>query len=148
MPGMEVDIAAPAHKADPYPFYARQRAEFSVHRVALPDGQSAWLVARYDDVAAALKDRRLVEDRANAQTPGRAARQPWGPPFFRPLTRNMLDLDEPDCTAIRSARLPAAATAVSQGRNGLLTSHRCTPAREAAALPARMDEIPGSAASA
>jgi len=82
MTGMDVDIADPAHKADPHPFYARLRAETPVHRMTLPDGQVAWLVARYDDVVAAQKGRRLVKDKANALTPGRAAGQPWVPPFF------------------------------------------------------------------
>ncbi len=94
MTGMDVDIADPAHKADPYPFYARPRAESPVHRMTLPDGQVAWLVARYDDVVAAQKGRRLVQDKANALPPSQAAGQPWVPPFFRPLTRNMLDLYE------------------------------------------------------
>lgn len=45
------DIASPEHKADPYPFYARLRAEEPVRRVTLPGRTHAWLVTRYDDVA-------------------------------------------------------------------------------------------------
>ena len=71
---MDVDIASPDHKADPYPFYARLRAESPVHRVTLPDRQTAWLVTRYDDVAAALKDERFAKDKAAALTAG-AGRQ-------------------------------------------------------------------------
>ena len=66
---MDVNIASPEHKADPYPFYARLRAEAPVARVTLPDRQTAWLVTRYDDVAAALKDERLVKDRSRALSP-------------------------------------------------------------------------------
>jgi cytochrome P450 len=89
-------------KADPYRFYARLRAEAPVHRVALPGKLPAWLIARYDDVAAALKDERLVKDRSNAARPGEPVRQPWMPAMFRPLTRNMLDLDPPDHTRLRA----------------------------------------------
>lgn len=97
----EVDIASPAHKADPYPFYARLRAESPVHRVTLRGGQAAWLVTRYDDVAAVLKDDRFAKDRLNALTREQAARQPWVLAMFKPLTRNMLDLDPPDHTRLR-----------------------------------------------
>src|SRR4051794_31510968 len=98
----EVDVASPAFKADPHPFYARLRAESPVHRVRLPDGQTAWLITRYEDVAAALKDERLAKDRLSALTPGQVAKQPWVPAMFRPLARNMLDLDPPDHTRLRA----------------------------------------------
>jgi len=98
---VKVDITSPAFKANPYPFYARLRAEAPVHRVTLPDGQSAWLVTRYDDVVAVLKDERFAKDRTNALSKEQLARQPWMPAFFRPLTRNMLDLDAPDHTRLR-----------------------------------------------
>ncbi|MFO0889614.1 MAG: cytochrome P450 [Isosphaeraceae bacterium] len=99
---MDVDIASPAHKANPYPFYARLRAESPVHRVTLPDRRPAWLVTRYDDVAAVLKDERFVKDKAAALTAEQAARQPWVPRVFRPLERNMLDVDPPDHTRLRT----------------------------------------------
>lgn len=98
----DVDVAASAFKADPYPYYARLRAEAPVHRVRLPARQSGWLVTRYDDVAALLKDERFVKDKAAALTAEQAAKQPWVPRVFRPLTRNMLDLDPPDHTRLRN----------------------------------------------
>jgi cytochrome P450 PksS len=97
-----VNIAGRDHKANPYPFYARLRAESPVHPVRLPDGQTALLVTRYDDVAAVLKDERLAKDKLNAQTPGQLARRPWVPAVFAPLARNMLDLDPPDHTRLRA----------------------------------------------
>jgi cytochrome P450 len=100
--GGEVNIASPAFKADPFPFYARLRAEAPVFRVTLPDRQTAWLITRYDDVAQALKDERLAKDRHKALTPGQMAKQPWVPAMFRPLERNMLDLDPPDHTRLRT----------------------------------------------
>jgi cytochrome P450 len=99
---LSANIASPAHKADPYSFYARLRAEAPVHRVTLPDKQTAWLVSRYADVAAALKDERLVKDKLTALTPEQAARQPWVPGMFKPLERNMLDVDAPDHTRLRA----------------------------------------------
>jgi len=101
MKDIEVDLASPDFKADPYPFFARLRETAPVCRVMLPGRQTAWLLTRYDDVAAALKDGRFAKDPNSALTPDQAARQPWIPKMFRPLTRNMLDLDPPDHTRLR-----------------------------------------------
>jgi cytochrome P450 PksS len=98
---MRVDISSPEFKADPFPFYARLRGTAPVHPVTLPDGRMAWLVTRYDDVAAVLKDDRFAKDKHNALSPEQHAQQPWMPSFFRPLTRNMLDVDAPDHTRLR-----------------------------------------------
>lgn len=96
------NIASPEFKANPYPFYARLRAEAPVFRVRLPDKQPAWLVTRYDDVAGVLKDERFVKDRSNALTPEQSRKQPWVPDLFKPLARNMLDVDAPDHTRLRA----------------------------------------------
>jgi len=98
---MNVDITSPEFKANPYPFYARLRAEAPVCRVTLPSKQTAWLITRYEDVAMALKDERFAKDKLNALTPEQAAKQPWVPAMFKPLERNMLDLDAPDHTRLR-----------------------------------------------
>jgi cytochrome P450 len=98
----DVDLTTPQFKADPYPVYARLRAEAPVCRVRIGRRQFAWLITRYDDVLAALKDERLVKDRRNAPaTDGQAwgARVRW---LFGPLMYHMLGLDEPDHTRVRS----------------------------------------------
>jgi cytochrome P450 PksS len=100
-PGDEVNITSAQFKADPYPFYARLRAESPVHRVALPDRQTIWLVTRYDDVAMVLKDERFSKDRFNTLTPDQLAKGPWMPAFVKPLSRNMLDVDGQDHARLR-----------------------------------------------
>jgi cytochrome P450 len=80
------DIASPGHKADPFPFYARLRAEAPVYNVRLPDKKTAWRITRYDDAAMVLKDPRFAKDQLNAWTGARAARSPWAPGFMKPLT--------------------------------------------------------------
>ncbi len=96
-----VEIAGRAFKSNPYPIFARLRAEAPVCRVYTPDKQPTWLVTRYDDVVALLKDERFIKDRRAALTPEQAARQPWIPSAFRPLELNMLDVDPPDHTRLR-----------------------------------------------
>ena len=98
----KVDIASPRFKADPFGFYARLRAEEPVYRVTLPDRQQAWLVTRYDDVSLVLKDERFAKDRFRILSSDQLAKQPWMPKMFRPLGRNMLDVDPPDHTRLRA----------------------------------------------
>jgi cytochrome P450 PksS len=99
-----VNLASPAFKANPFPLYARLRAEAPVYRMTLPTREVAWLVTRYDDVAMVLKDERFVKAAANAQTPEQAANQRWFRKFFTKfaLKRNMLELDPPDHTRLRA----------------------------------------------
>jgi cytochrome P450 PksS len=100
-PVKEVDFSSPAFKANPYPFYARLRAEASVCPLTLADKRSAWLVTRYDDIVALLKDDRFVHEGRRVRTPAQEARQPWVPKAFQLLQRNMLALDAPDHTRLR-----------------------------------------------
>ena len=97
-----VNIVTREFKADPFPFFARMRATQPVCCVTLPDGRLAWLIARYDDVLAALKDRRFAKDRTKALTAEQLRKQPWIPGFAKPLTRSMIDLDEPDHPRLRN----------------------------------------------
>lgn len=60
---LEIDLFDPFFRADPYPAYARLRLESPVCRVRLPDGRDAWLVTRYDDIAAVLRDHERFSNR-------------------------------------------------------------------------------------
>ena len=97
-----VDITDAKFKANPFPFYAQLRAEAPVFPVKLPMKQRAWLVTRYDDVLNVLKDERFAKDPHNALSPEQLKKRPWVPPMFKPLERNMLDLDSPDHTRLRA----------------------------------------------
>jgi cytochrome P450 len=97
-----VDLFDPAFKADPYPTYARLRSSAPVYRAALPDGRGVWLITRYDDVLAVLKDQRFVKDWRGALTPEQLAQVPPIPEVMKPLSRNMLDTDPPDHERLRA----------------------------------------------
>jgi len=96
------DITSSAFKARAYDYYARLRAHAPVHAVKLPSGQTTWLVSRYDDVAALLKDARFAKDRRNATGSQAFSRLPGMLGFLQALERNMLDLDAPDHARLRS----------------------------------------------
>jgi cytochrome P450 len=91
-----INLASPAHKARAHDIYARLRDKSPICKIKLPAGQVGWLVTRYEDVSRLLKDERLVKDPANALTPEMLAKQPRIPGFLKPLTRNMLGMDDPD----------------------------------------------------
>src|SRR5215210_1736621 len=61
-----------------------------------------WLVTRYEDVAAVLKDERFVKDWRNAMTPEQLAQIPPIPEVMKLLSRNMLDTDPPDHERLRA----------------------------------------------
>jgi cytochrome P450 len=89
------DLASPQFKANPYPFYARLRAEAPLFRVRLPLFGPIWLVTRYDDVFTFLKDERFANDWS--------PRMPWLLLHFaRTITHNMLNRDPPEHTRLRS----------------------------------------------
>lgn len=67
-------------------------------RVRIGRNKFAWLVTRYDDLLAALKDTRFTKDRQSLPD----VKQPWVPAVLRPLAKNMLDSDPPDHTRLRA----------------------------------------------
>jgi cytochrome P450 len=97
-----VNIVGPQFKANPFPFLADLRTSQPVYRTALSDKTPVWLITRYEDVAALLKDERFLKNRRAALTSEQLRKMPLVPPMFRPLERNMLDLDVPDHTRLRA----------------------------------------------
>lgn len=99
---VNLDLVSPSFKANPYPTYARLRAESPVARIRLPDGREAWLVSRYEDAALVLKDGRFSKDRRRVSTPHRLPIEQFIAPLIGPLQFTMLDLDAPDHTRLRA----------------------------------------------
>lgn len=131
------DLASPRFKANPYPFYARLRAEAPVYRTRVPIGGVAWLVTRYDDVLLVLKDARFGNDWS--------PRMPWLLlRFARPLTRGMLNRDAPDHTRLRTLVHKAfTPRRVEQLRERIQTV--CEDLLNAAAPSRRMELVRGYA---
>jgi cytochrome P450 PksS len=99
---MPVDLLSPTFKANPYPIYAQLRESAPIHRVELPDGTGVWLVTRYADAAAVLKDERFIKNWRNAKTQEQIGDLPQLPAGLEMLSHNMLDLDPPDHTRLRA----------------------------------------------
>ena len=97
-----VKLFTPEFWTDPFPYFARLRAQDPVHTATLPPKTPIWLVTRYEDVQALLKESRFAKDRTIAMTPEQLRKMPWVPPMFRPLERNLIDRDPPDHTRLRA----------------------------------------------
>jgi cytochrome P450 len=97
-----IDVSSPTFKANPFPTYKHWRETRPVVPVKAMFGQRAWLITRYEDVSAALKDERLVKDKRNAQDPNKPSRELPLPGFVKTLQTNMLDTDVPDHTRLRA----------------------------------------------
>jgi cytochrome P450 PksS len=97
----QIDLQTAAFRADPYPTYAQLRREAPVCRAKVPGfGGEAWLVTRYDDVVAALKDARLSSDMIALRADSPRAR--WIPRSFRILAKTMVTMDDPDHARLRT----------------------------------------------
>ena len=86
------DLARPRFKANPYPLYARLRAEAPIYRTRFL-GRPAWLITRYEDVLTVLRDERIVKDWPPVTR--------WVHFVSRPVTRHMLNRDDADHTRLR-----------------------------------------------
>jgi cytochrome P450 len=105
-PRVDVDFASAAFKRNPFEVLAQLRADKPVvrFRATGPAGgnRDAYAIARYDDVSALIKDQRFVKDQTNAGLPPMRI-----PGFMRPLTRNMLALDNPDHARLKKLVMAA-----------------------------------------
>ncbi len=91
----------PAFVADPYPAYERLRAEAPSIYDATTDH---WLISRYQDVNALLRDRRLGRSYrhvASHEEMGRPAPPREQEPFWRLIEHGILDMEPPDHTRVR-----------------------------------------------
>ena len=95
----------PTFVADPYPTYRQLRAEDPVHHSPM----GFWVLTRYDDVVAALRDPRLAKEAIAAFVAAR-----FGAPV--PIMGlSMLDRDPPDHTRLRSLVSKAFTPRVVEG---------------------------------
>jgi len=94
------DLVLPEWRSDPYPLYAELRARAPIHRA---ERMNAWLLTRYVDVAAALRDPRLSSRRSTTPFAGISqALDEEVAPFKQSLELWALFRDPPDHTRLRA----------------------------------------------
>jgi cytochrome P450 len=87
--------------ADPYPAYAELREQAPV---VLDERTDHWLVSRYEDVNASLRDRRFgrtYHHLATDEEMGRPSAPEWHAPFWHLVRSGILDMEPPDHTRVR-----------------------------------------------
>ena len=127
------DLASPAFKANPYPFYARLRAEAPAYRMKVGLGLWGWLVTRYDDAVLVLKDERFANDWS--------PRVPWVMRRFAgSLIRHMLVRDPPDHTRLRTLVSKAFTPRLVERLRGRVQSV-CDELLDAVTAEGRMDLV-------
>jgi unspecific monooxygenase len=90
-----------AFVADPYPAYRRLR---EAAPVVYDEGTDHWLVSRYEDVNALLRDRRLGRTYLHVATHEEMGHPPDPPeldPFWHLIRSGILDMEPPDHTRVR-----------------------------------------------
>jgi cytochrome P450 len=91
----------PGFVADPYPAYERLRAD---HPVLYDDATDHWLIPRYADVNALLRDRRFGRTYLHLATHEEMGHPPDPPgldPFWHLIRSGILDMEPPDHTRVR-----------------------------------------------
>jgi cytochrome P450 PksS len=99
-----LDIVSADFKADPWSACAHLRAEQPVARARVRVHTSmdeAYLITRYEDAAAALRDERLVKDVRSARDAHNLG-MPWMPRALKPLVHTMLDADGDEHRRLRT----------------------------------------------
>ncbi|MEX2421058.1 MAG: cytochrome P450 [Actinomycetota bacterium] len=87
--------------ADPYPAYAELRARTPV---VFNEATAHWLVSRFEDVNALLRNRRLGRTYLHVATHtemGHADPPEWHGPFWNLINAGILDMEPPDHTRVR-----------------------------------------------
>jgi cytochrome P450 PksS len=98
----EIDLSDPEFKSNPYPAYRRMREDAPVCRVRFGRWFLAWLVTRYADVLAVLRDERFTKNPHQAKLAGARGNEMRLLQITTPITRNLLSLDPPDHTRLRA----------------------------------------------
>jgi cytochrome P450 len=109
-----IDFSEPAIQANPYPVYARLRAETPVF---WNETTNSWLISRYDDIAAILNDPRISSARVDATfrvLPEDVQRELE--PLRHVLSQRMLLTDPPTHTRLKNLVMPAFAARTSERR--------------------------------
>ncbi|MGO4459542.1 cytochrome P450 [Streptomyces sp. M-16] len=126
---------SPDFVRDPYPVYARLRAEGRVHHVLTPDRQDVWLVLGHEAGRAAFTDPRLSRDWRRSGDIGKIINTEQD----HPALAHMLMADPPDHTRLRRLvasaftprRIETLAPRVRQIADELLDAMAALPERRA-----------------
>jgi cytochrome P450 len=99
---LQIDFCSQDAKWNPLPLWRKLRDAGPVVRVQVPIFGAVWMATHHEAASNLLRDHhRFVQDPATAGHRWMAALRRWLPRSLRPLTRQMLIMDEPDHRRLR-----------------------------------------------
>ncbi|MBA4496505.1 cytochrome P450 [Paenactinomyces guangxiensis] len=111
----EINLFSSEFKENAYQIYKQLRLNDPVHRITMPSGHHGWLITRYQDALAVLKDDRIIKNPRkvlNTDKPNRVLAE------SDLLTNHMLSSDPPDHTRLRSLVQKAFTPRMVEGLRG------------------------------
>src|SRR5258707_6692409 len=97
----EIDLTSPAFKAHLYPALAQVRSNDPLYGLRMEeDGRTNWLVTRYEDALAILKDQRFIKAFRRLLTPEQMAQFQGN--IYSMFNTHMLGFDPPNHTRLRA----------------------------------------------
>lgn len=96
----QFDPFDPAFKSGVHAYYTTLRTAEPITRVSTPDGDS-WLITRYDDVMAAVKDERFIKNASSLLSPEEAEAMAGQPEAMKLISQQMLYMDGADHRRLR-----------------------------------------------
>ncbi|WP_416825291.1 cytochrome P450 family protein [Ectobacillus polymachus] len=97
----QLDLFSAEFKKTAYSFYAKLREVDPVYRFTLPNGQTSWLITRYDDSLQVLRDNRFIKNPHTLLSPEQLNKMI--PILERDVLLNhMLNSDPPDHDRLRN----------------------------------------------
>ncbi|HET7578822.1 MAG TPA: cytochrome P450 [Bacillales bacterium] len=106
MPNNHPDFFSESFNQNPYPIFENLRDNEPIYRMTMPDGQTGWIISRYEDAVAALKEKRLIKDPEKV----------FGHDFQGP--KNILMSDPPDHERLRKLVQKAFTPRMIEGLRG------------------------------
>src|SRR5688572_1158878 len=98
----DINLASPTFKANPFPTYAQIRATDPVYLLASSNEYRTWLITRYKDADAVLRDERFVKEKKNTIALEKQVPTSSPPASAADLmSMMMVDFDPPDHTRLR-----------------------------------------------
>jgi cytochrome P450 len=95
------DFTSPAFKANPFPAWEDLRTTEPLYRFLVTEQQYAWMVTRYEDAQAILKDQRFIKNRMTLLSEEEKDQMERSSPTLKLLSYNMLAADAPDHSRLR-----------------------------------------------
>jgi cytochrome P450 len=95
------DFTSSAFKENPFPAWEDLRTTEPLYRFSVTEEQYAWMVTRYEDAQAILKDPRFIKNRMSLLSEEEKAQMDQSAPTLKLLNHNLLAADAPDHSRLR-----------------------------------------------